>query len=495
MWSNWVKPAYDSLSWDYWFGQVDARPLGIFRILFALVLLKDAVYRLLIGNMFYADNGIAPRDLMASLYREWRWSLLDGLGADWQITLFFLLWIGVLVALLLGYRTRWMTILNWILILSIHERNIYMLNGADTAMRVMSFWIMFLPLGRAYALDRLRKPDLSLTAFAFPLRIAQLQFAFIYLATFIMKAHGETWLDGSAVYLSLQLRGFTHPIADWLLASAPYLFFQIATLFTIIAEGAFFPLMFLPFEQPRLKLVGLLAMGSVHIGIGILMAVPNFSMVMLACYLLFFEGAWLVRIGQRIFPQRTFEDIPALSPALPLSRRRIVLVLSLGCLLFTVYAYNLWHMRPDEKPLGHAISTPQTQVVQLLGLWQIWDMFAPNPFPTDGGMLVNGTYDDGQMVELRTGMTDRDRIPRFYFGTGTRWKKYDENLYYSWLTDLMDAQAQYYCRTLNTADKQLQQVEFVYRFRQTNAYDEPRNPYRDQPLWTIPCEASYPDED
>lgn len=491
MWTTWVKPAYDSLSWDYWFGQVDVRPLGVFRIVFALVLLKDALYRLLIGAQFYADDGIAPRHVMANYYRDWRWSLLDGLGADWQITLFFLLWIVVLVALLLGYRTRWMTILNWILILSIHERNIYMLNGADSVMRVISFWMIFLPLGRVYALDRLRKPDLPLTTFAFPLRIIQLQFAFIYMATFIMKAHGVEWMDGSAVYHALQLRSFTHPIADWLLDSAPYIFFQVATLFTLIAEGAFFPLMFLPFEQPSLKLIGLLLMGSVHIGIGVLMAVPNFSFVMLACYLLFFEGSWIVWLIKRRFPERQFVDIPAVSPAHPLKPLQIVQVLMLGALLFSVYGYNFWLMRPAEKPLGLPISDLQTHTVQMLGLWQIWDMFSPNPFPTDGGLLMNGTYADGQIVELRTGLTERDRLPRFYFGTGTRWKKYDENLHYSSLTDLMETQAHYYCRIMNAnqPDNPLLQIEYVYRSRQVNDYGTPRNPYKDQPLQVIACKV------
>jgi len=486
MWSRLVKPAYDSLSWNYWFGQVDARPLGLFRIAFALVLLKDAIYHLLIGVQFYADTGIAPRTVMETYYRDWRWSLMDGLGADWQVTAFFVLWVIVLVCLLLGYRTRWMTILNWILILSIHERNVYMLNGADTVMRVMSFWIMFLPLGRAYTLDRLRQSDLPQTAFAFPLRMAQLQFAFVYLATFILKTYGEMWLDGSAVYSSLQLRGFTHPIADWMLANAPYVFFEVGTVFTVIAEGSFFFLMFVPFFQPKLKLLGLLMMGAVHVGIGVLMAVPNFSMVMLACYLLFFEGTWIARLGKR---WHIFADIPALAPAHPFNIRKIASVLVLGSLLFTVIAYNLWHMRPEEAPLGLPISDTQIQVVQLLGLWQVWDMFAPNPFPTDGGMLVNGTFDDDTVRELRTGKESLDELPRFYFGIDTRWKKYDENLYYSWLTDLMQSQAQYYCRTLNadTTDTRLMQVEFVYRFRQTVAYGEPDNPYRDQPLWTIGC--------
>lgn len=490
MWSKWIKPAYDILSWDYWFGQVDARPLGVLRILFALVLLKDALYRLLTGSLFFSDDGIAPRHLMADLYRDLRWSLMDYFGADWQITLFFLLWIIVLIALLLGYQTKIMTLLNWIIILSVHERNIYALNGADTVMRILSFWILFLPLGRAYSLDRYFRPTLPETAFAFPLRMTQLQFAFIYLSTFILKAHGEAWLDGSAVYLSLQLLGFTHPIADWLLATAPYWFFQIATLFTLVAEGGFFFFMFLPFEQPYLKLIGLFAMGLVHIGIGVLMAVPNFSMVMLAGYVLFFDGTWIVWLGKKIFRQHDFKQIPILSSTARMGWRRWGLVLITGSLLFTIYAYNFSLMRPDDKSLGMPISDLQMQTIQGLSLWQSWGMFAPNPFPTDGGMLAMGTFTNGRQFELRTGLYHEDELARFYFGTGTRWKKYDENLYYAWLPTLLDAHAQYLCNTYpdDTADGRLEQVELIYRFRQTHQVNEPPNAYRDQPLWTIACE-------
>jgi hypothetical protein len=490
LWSRWVKPEYDIFNWDYWFGQVDARPLGIFRILFALLLLKTAIYHLLLGEMFYSDSGIAPRHLMPDIYRQWRWSLMDYFGADWQVNLFILIWIIVLVALLLGYQTRLMTIFNWLLILSLHERNTYYLNGADTAMRVISFWIMFLPLGRAYALDRLRQPSLPLTSFAFPLRIIQLQFAFIYLSTFIMKAHGSMWLDGSAVYHALQLRSFTHPIADWVLVNVPYIVFQIGTLFTLVAEGAFFLLMFLPFEQPRLKRVGLVAMASVHLGIGVLMAVPNFSMVMLVCYVLFFEGKWVVALGQRIAPKHTFLDIPTVSSALAINRRRIMLIAVMSFLLFQVFAYNLWFMRPNDTPLGSPLSDTQVKLVEWLGLWQNWSMFAPNPSPTDGGLLMMGLLENGQRIELRTGLYRDNELPRFYFGLGTRWKKYDENLYFFWLTDLMEAHARYLCR--HHPSQNVQHIEIIYRFRQTVDYGEPFNPYRDQPIWTISCEAGAP---
>ena len=491
LWSKVVQPAYDSLSWDYWFGQVDARPMGVFRILFALVLLKDAIYHLFLSEIFYSDTGLAPRHLMAETYREFRWSLMDYIGADWQATLFFIIWIVVLIGLLVGYQTKLMTILNWVLIVSIHERNIFLLSGADTVMRVMSFWLMFLPLGRAYALDRRLNPTLPETAFAFPLRLIQLQFALIYLATAILKGHGILWLDGSAVYTALQLRGFTHPIADWLLATAPYGMFQVMTWFTLLAEGAFFVLMFLPFGQPRLKALGLLMMGLAHVGIGVLMAVPNFSVVMLACYFLFVDGVWLSWLGNKFFPQHNFKDIAPLSPTPHITWRASILVLITGSLLFTVYGYNLWFMRPNDKPLGLPISPFQVQMVQLLGINQKWDMFSPNPFATDGAMLVMGAFADDRRVELRTGQAyPDDEIPRFYFGINTRWKKYDEGLYYGSRTALMEAHAHYRCRIQNAdnPENRLEQVELIYRSRQIHAVDAPENRYEDVSILTVACE-------
>lgn len=489
MWSRLVKPQYDIFAWDYWFGEVDARPLGIFRVLFALLLLKDAIYHLFLAREFYSDAGHASRALMSPLWSANHISLMDALGADWQVIAFFLLWIAVLICLLLGYHTRLMCIFNWILILSIHERNIYLLNGADTAMRVLSFWIIFLPLGRAYALDRLRQPNLLNTAFAFPLRIIQLQFALIYLFTALVKSYGTLWLDGSAVYHALQLTSFTHATGDWVLANAPYGILQAMTFFTLFIEVAFIFLVLIPVGQPYLRVIGL-AMGALmHIGIGVLMAIPNFSLVMLIGYLLFFEGTWLVKIGRKLFPDRQFDEVPSLAPAGPFNKHKIAVMLITASLLFTVMSWNLFRMRPAGIPLSTPISSLQYSVLQVLGLRQNWDMFAPEPSRIDGGLLEIGTLADGRVIELRTGHENPTGLARFYFGAGARWKKYDESVYHEWATGLMLARLEYRCREWHQPENPLIQIELIYRYRETHAIDDPPNIYQDRLLWTTVCET------
>src|SRR5260221_12997897 len=131
---------YNFFRVDYWIGQIDGRPLSVFRIFFAALLLKDALYHIPLAHWFYSDDGLLPRSVLIGVERSYRFSLMDALASDWMAVLFFIAWAGIVVCLLLGYHTRLMTILNFICVLSIHERNIYVLTSADTVIRVLSFW-------------------------------------------------------------------------------------------------------------------------------------------------------------------------------------------------------------------------------------------------------------------------------------------------------------------------------------------------------------------
>jgi hypothetical protein len=67
-------------------------------------------------------------------------------------------------------------------------------------MRVLSFWMMFLPLDHFYSVNMLPTEHNSKTTYAFPLRMIQLQVALIYLVTGILKLMGSSWRSGDALY-------------------------------------------------------------------------------------------------------------------------------------------------------------------------------------------------------------------------------------------------------------------------------------------------------
>lgn len=55
-----INPQYNFLRLDYWFGQVESRPLSLFRIAFGLLVLKNALYSIPLAQLFYSDEGIVP---------------------------------------------------------------------------------------------------------------------------------------------------------------------------------------------------------------------------------------------------------------------------------------------------------------------------------------------------------------------------------------------------------------------------------------------------
>lgn len=307
-----INPNYNLFRADYWLGDVDSRPVALFRIVFALLLLKDAIYHLPLARIFYSDSGVVPRAaLWDGLARTNRISLMDALSTPWMAAAFFVLWIVVLLGLLAGWRTRLMAILNFVLLLSVQERNIYVLNGADTVFRVMGFWAMFLPMGQAFSVDALRRrvaryrltqhpadlrpPTGPRPGAAFPVRMAQIQLALVYVFTGILKLPGEptAWSRGEALHYALQLQSLTQVTGDWLVNSGMDWLLRYINYLTLFTEMAFIILVFAPFLQPMLRMLGLTLGVLLHTGIAITMSIANFSMVMMGSYLLFFEWSWL----------------------------------------------------------------------------------------------------------------------------------------------------------------------------------------------------------
>lgn len=321
-----TAPRHNSLHPRYWFGRVDARPVAAFRVVFALLLLKDALYHTPLAHIFYSDSGIMPRSIVTTGFgRGWRFSLMDSIGDGGVAALFFGLWAVVALLLLLGWHARLMSILNFIIILSVHERNALVLNGGDQAMRVLSFWAIFLPLSAYYSLDAIRnrrkaynhagrwsalRADGAHTTFAFPLRMIQLQVALVYLFTFWLKLYSDLWLNGETIYHSLQLQSFASPIGDWLFSLQANGLYQLATIGTLVAEGFFIVGVFAPIFQPRLKILALVMGALLHIGIGVAMAIPNFSLVMMISYVLFFEPAWIQRLDRWLHRTKGRSTIP-----------------------------------------------------------------------------------------------------------------------------------------------------------------------------------------
>src|SRR5687768_7346846 len=227
--------------------ELDHRSLALYRILLGCVLLYDIAARLSEATSFYTDGGVLPRAPYVEQFQgRWSWSLhlLSG-EASAQYVLFALAAVCA-ASFALGYRTRLATLGSLLLLISLHNRNPFVISAADQLMRVLLFWTLFLPAGAAYSVDRAlaepeapRPPRVSVGTAAFTLQVC-----LVYWFTAALKSGSEWWREGSALYYTLNIDYLT---TDWgrLLLSLPALLGALS-FFTVAFEAVGPALIFLP---------------------------------------------------------------------------------------------------------------------------------------------------------------------------------------------------------------------------------------------------------
>ncbi|MBS2027911.1 MAG: DUF393 domain-containing protein [Deltaproteobacteria bacterium] len=303
------SPAHksSSLSWTFWFGQMDLRPLALFRIVFALFIAYDLLDLLFIATQFFSDSGVMPRvSLLTSMARANRFALSDVLGPVEVVYVYWAIAFALSIMVALGYRTRLTTVLLYLFVAGFNERLPELFDGSDSVIRLSLFWLCFAPSGNRYSLDALRAQqkgiELPKTASAITSRILQAQIAWVYICSALHKTGGNTWhlldqtgnhldLSNSALHYVLHLNHvFARPWAS-VLADYP-IPMAFGTVFTMIFEGGFIFLVFSPILNKWTKALGLLMGVALHGGIALTVNVGLFSYLMPVTYFIFFEPAW-----------------------------------------------------------------------------------------------------------------------------------------------------------------------------------------------------------
>ncbi|MCA0454251.1 MAG: HTTM domain-containing protein [Chloroflexi bacterium] len=481
---NFLKPAY-------WFGDVDARPLGLFRIAFALLILKEAIYHLFVAEVWYSDAGMLPARLLTRVAPNMP-TLMSPFSDTWMAMVFFGLWVVVALLLLLGWQTRVMSVLNWVLLISVINRNPLVATGADSVMQAFAFWSLFLPLGRAYALDARRRGEQGAArVFAFPVRMLQIQIALIYIFTTIFKLQGQTWQSGDALYMAMQVRMHTFPVAEWLLANASISVLRTVTYMALLIEGGFALLVFFPLFQPYLRATGLIAGIGLHVGIALVMNIPNFPLVMITGYLVLIDPRWLDWFKQR---GRTRSQTPLMLPVpatapepagcaatlagIPAAMGKGAYRALLAAVLIGAMGSIIWANILSDDLLAVRLRTPAMpmaleQGLRAVGLWESWAMFAPDPLRFEGWFGLNGIFSGEGIRDVRN-PTDR---PHWYVGPEARWGKLEENLMTKDKDDpLFSAWAVYTCRQY--LDSGITGLEIVLYSRATSIPGQPFLPYQ-----------------
>ncbi len=471
----------------YWFGSIDPRPLALFRIVLGALILFDLCDRLRDFRAFFTDDGVLPRvALVTGFARVYRFSLFDTFGDPGLCALLYAAGMVVVVLFVVGYRTRLFGVLSWVFIVSLHERNIVILDGGDTVIRVMLFWLMFSDAGQVYSVDAWLGRVRPRAIFALPVRVLQIQVVIVYVCAACSKT-GPWWRDGTAIYHSLQLSDWARAsTAAWVIAHPMVARFLSRS--TIWMEGGFVPLALFPLPhagrtriyKELLRLAGIGAVIGLHFGIFVTMRVGLFSLLMPATMLLFVYPSWIPARLDRWLSPVPRHVAPDPVPSRPLRAFRAVvytlLVTELICVAWMQSDLVFW-------PVVRANVNSQ---IEFFGLWQNWKMFAPNPLGEDGHWQGFGHLTDKRPVDVLR-LTAPEMLPEhnFFF---RRWAKFRSELYANSYPGAMPEFAKWLCRNFpRHGGKQLYEYDLVYWQQPTHGPFQAPLPIVQQERWHHRC--------
>jgi len=304
-------------AWNqFLFGPISARPLGAFRIVFGLILLGYLALMTVEFDYWYTGAGLLQGTEAREAAGPLRFSPLQFVNDPTIAHVFLAATAAAAVGFTLGWRTRVMSILLYLGMLSLYHRNVTANGGPDALPFLVTFYMMFCPCGAAYSLDALRaakKRGTPAEPMIIPwgVRLLQMQLCLIYFQSSVIKCQGSTWLNGTTVHYLLFNREFGQFNLEWL-AQYPLLINLMTHSALLLEFVVAFWLWFRPTRRWAI-LAGL----ALHLGIHPILNVALFGEVMIAVYLTFLDpdelDALLSVLSPRAFLARLGLRVPSLA--------------------------------------------------------------------------------------------------------------------------------------------------------------------------------------
>jgi hypothetical protein len=284
-------------AWEqFFFTPQSPLPIALFRIVYGICVSTTVI--LLHGDWleWFGVRGWVSTQTLARVEPGVRLNLFALLPQDdrW-IAAFFWVFLGFALLLTIGFWTRFSSVAVFLCLVSIQQRNLWMLHNGDTFLRVAGFFLMFAPAGAAFSLDRLIRVRRGLEGPAptprapWAQRMIQFELALMYFASFCWKLKGHTWLQGTALYYVVHLHSIARfPLPGWIQHPA---ILRMGGWFTLLLEFSLGVLIwFRRFRYPLL-LMGILF----HLSVEYALNLPMFEWDVLTAYVLFLDPADLER--------------------------------------------------------------------------------------------------------------------------------------------------------------------------------------------------------
>ncbi|RIJ37340.1 HTTM domain-containing protein [Pontibacter oryzae] len=466
---------------------VDLRALALMRIWLAGIVLLDLAIRATDLEAHYANTGILPLHVLHQYLWLPQYFSLHALSGQWQAQLLlFVLAALAAFSLLLGYKTRTATVVSWLLLVSLQNRNPMITQGGDSLLRMLLFWGMFLPWGRYYAYDAINSVRTRLTeqttSYFSPASIAYiLQIALVYFCTGLLKNSPEWRTDGTALYYALSLDQILMP-GGKLIYQYPDLL-RFLTLATVYTELILPFLLLIPFYTKFFRMVVVGVLVSLHIGISLTLFVGLFYLINIASVAGLLPASFMDWIDRRLmasyrrlrsgqfWPLVSYLDkLPGIRVSVHLPNRasatRLRPYFLSAFIVFSLLYSIWWNLSTTNLPL-RTLPDSSRWFGYLLRLDQHWGMFSPTVFKDDGWYVLEGKTATGNIIDLNQEGKALDHVkPASVMALfkNDRWRKYSENYLFVSNSYLRPYYCNYLVRRWNEAHPQapIKNLEVVY---------------------------------
>ena len=193
-----------------------AESLALYRIALGTLLFAELALRFNYLHAFYSEEGTLPMRLLGAeidpIYRAVCVHCYSGLLAYQQVLLGIQCAIASL--LIVGYRTRLVSVLSWFFYLSITLRNTWLAFILDRYFHYLLFYAMLLPLGDAWSVDAWLSKAGRKTADSSKTRSTDASMV-VSIATFALKMQ-IVW-----IYFDAGYGKFTDPLKGWTYGADP----------------------------------------------------------------------------------------------------------------------------------------------------------------------------------------------------------------------------------------------------------------------------------
>jgi hypothetical protein len=284
-------------AWNsFFFAEQSPLPLALFRLAYGTVVI--ATLFLLRGDWlaWYGPDAWVRLSTIRAMEPGTRLNLFTVIPqSDLWVRILFWIFLISAVCLTIGLLTRVNSVIVFICLASIQQRNLLILHGGDTFLRVAGFFLMFAPAGAALSMDRLiriwrgkegvqiqpRRPWAQ--------RMIQFELALLYFAGFCSKIEGGSWVQGTALYYVYHLDELQRfPIPSWFFRPT---LLKLGTWCALALEFSMGVLIWIKELRYPLLAIGVLF----HLSLEYSLNIPMFQWDVLSAYILFVDGADIER--------------------------------------------------------------------------------------------------------------------------------------------------------------------------------------------------------